>query len=138
MVPQVLKNRISQIFRSETCSEALQEVTCACCAESCLKSECEWISTTSLNLHCLRQPDHPPNGVDEHNDEPNSPVEESEQAPDDVCDRLSWTVPNVIPPPLPYTAGVLKDVLVDPAGCNSKTENTCSCTGQPYFPRTDA
>jgi len=37
LVPQTLKDRISQLFRSETCSEALQEVTCACCVESCLK-----------------------------------------------------------------------------------------------------
>ena len=36
-----------------------------------------------------------------------------------MCDRLSWAAPNVIPPPLPYTAGVLKDVLVDPAGVHS-------------------
>ena len=117
IVPQSLKNRISQLFCSEMSSETLQQVTCACCAESCLKSNCEWISTSSLNLDCFRQPDYPLNDVGQHCDGCDSQVEE--QNSDEVSDRLSWIAPNVIPPPLPYTAGVLKDILVDPSGVRS-------------------
>ncbi|KAF8219452.1 hypothetical protein L208DRAFT_1145437, partial [Tricholoma matsutake] len=109
IVPQSLKNRISQLFCSETSSETLQEVMCACCAESCLKSNCKWIPTSSLNLDCLRQPDYPLNEVGQHCDNHDSQVEE--QNSDEVSDRLSWIAPDVIPPPLPYTAGVLKDIL---------------------------
>ena len=118
IVPQSLKNRISQLFHSETSSEMLQEVTCTCCAESCLKSNCEWIPTSSLNLDCLQQPDYPVNDVGQHCDGCDSQVEE-QNSQDEVSNRLSWIAPNVIPPPLPYTAGVLKDILVDPSGVHS-------------------
>ena len=63
----------------------LQQVTCACCAESCLRSTCEWMPTTSLDLSFLRY---------------------------SYCDEVSI----VTSPPLPYTLGPCKNILLDPLG----------------------
>ena len=53
MVLQTLKDKIAQLFQLETSSHALQNMTCACCAELCLVSDCKWFSTDSVDLSCF-------------------------------------------------------------------------------------
>jgi hypothetical protein len=56
-VSPTLKDKISQLFRLETSSHALQNATCACCAESCPVSNCEWLAAGSIDLNLFRSSD---------------------------------------------------------------------------------
>src|SRR5271155_5661069 len=57
VIPQSLKDKIIQLFREQTSSKCLTSVTCACCAESTLSSECSQENINDINLDLFTKPD---------------------------------------------------------------------------------
>jgi hypothetical protein len=95
LVSSTLKDNIINRFRRLTSKEVLSSFTCAGCAESCLNTECSKVSPHDIDLSLLRHP----GCVD--------------------CESIGdncWLDPECTLPPLPYVDGILKDILLDPAG----------------------
>jgi hypothetical protein len=89
VISESLKKKKHQWFHLETGSDALRELTCACCAKSWSELDCEWMSARLLNLDCLR----------------GSIIDDTHQ------------FHMLCPPPLsPYTTGILQNVVLDPSG----------------------
>ena len=74
-------------FRAATCSESLQQFTCACCAESANVSDKKVLPIRDINLNLMRN----------------------------RTDRV-FDTSRCVPPDPPFASGPLADLLVDPDG----------------------
>lgn len=95
IVPQCLKDKIINLFRERTLSEALATFTCASCSEAVLqRSHCS-LSLAEFDVDILKRPEL--------------------RASEEHLDRYKWLHPDCTPP-MPYAEGPLRDILVDPDG----------------------
>ena len=94
LVPQRLKDKIVDLFKEQTSSAALSVSTCASCAEDHLNSDIRFLQIDENIIGIFKRPDKRQNGrVDS-----------------------TWLDQSCIPPDVPFSDGVLRDVLLDPRG----------------------
>ena len=91
-----IKERVEAIFKQTISKRELTSVTCASCTLSTPKRNTKRVSISDIDLNFLKRPDL--------FEEKNNAIEHS------------WLDPEVEAPPMPFTEGPLKDVLVEKAG----------------------
>lgn len=102
-VSNTLKTKFVAAFKELTSKRTLATVTCASCSTSTLKTHSTKIPLTDIDAKFLQRPD---------------------QFELDIAEvENRWLDPEVIQPPMPFAEGVLKDVLVDPAGISGSNDN---------------
>ncbi|KAJ8090592.1 hypothetical protein PM082_018149 [Marasmius tenuissimus] len=111
LVPQSSKDKLVNIFKKQTSSDALATVTCASCSERTLKVECKSIPFNSIDLSPLRRPDARPRDA---------------ACPDVLVDD-DWLGGSYTAPHLTELNNVDSDILIDHreiVGGTGETENT--------------
>lgn len=92
-VGKQLKNTLLRLFKEETSTDTLREITCACCAEACLLSSSCLRPVTKVNMELFKR------SVDG-------------EVPDSSDEELD----NPYRPPSVFPEGPLQNALLDPAG----------------------
>lgn len=113
LVSDTMKDDIASLFRSETSSDALREVVCACCAESVLLSLSHVVPSAILDLDILRVP------VQDEGSTDGSETDSGDELGDDISDVRDepyFMQPGLIPPILPEVSGELENHMLHPAG----------------------
>ena len=96
-------------FKLNTCSATLASQTCVFCTKQTLKSSSRTVLLSEIDLILLRRPD-----FDEINRNEVDKEESDSKEMDEICDSC-WLHPLVACPPLPYSEGPLKNLLIDTA-----------------------
>ena len=110
-VTDSVKQKVRCLFREVTSKDALASVTCASCGLHTLEKESKIIELADIDLRNLTRPD----------------VFTGEAS---LSPQQRWLDADVLPPPMPFSSGPLKDVLVDPSGvsiCDGQATNLVLC-----------
>jgi hypothetical protein len=92
VISQKLKDKIINLFREQTSSEALATFTCASCAEAVsMRSHCS-LSLSEFDFNILKRPDLKTNEAF-------------------LLDQYKYLHPDCIPPPMPFDDGPLRDLI---------------------------
>ena len=95
LVSDQLKRKIVSLFRTMTSKHALESFTCASCGASASINQRQLTDVNDIEPELLKRPDLFEDDMQE-------------------CDR--WLDSSVLPPPMPYSAGVLADMLLNTDG----------------------
>ena len=95
--PKSLLDGLISDFKNATSSSTLASGTCASCAEKVVRQSMKNLLISEIDITLLRRPD-----FDDDLEDPET--------------GHRWLHPDVPCPPLPYTDGILKDILLDPDG----------------------
>lgn len=110
---QSLLNTFVADFKNATSSSTLATGTCASCAEKVICQSMKTLPILEIDITLLKRPDFCESLAEEAMPDQDD-LEESDPSILEAGQR--WLHPDVPCPPLPYTDGILKDILLDRDG----------------------